>query len=90
MVEQLCESAVAVGKEVIEAAKNEPAWRDVAKQMVHAWNEGMETLRSQKAAAHFRGLDSAITEAGFSGPKAAESSRVQIGRSELLAPRKRK
>ncbi|EUB73628.1 HipA domain protein [Pseudomonas sp. GM41(2012)] len=90
MVEQLCESAVTVGKEVIEAAKNEPAWRDVAKHMVHAWNEGMETLRSQKAAPHFRGLDTAISEAGFSGPRTAESSRVQIGRSELLAPRKHK
>jgi serine/threonine-protein kinase HipA len=90
MVEQLCESAIAVGKEVIEAAKNEPAWRDVAKPMVHAWNQGMETLRSPRAAPHFRGLDTAITEAGFSGPRAAESSRVQIGRSELLAPRKHK
>lgn len=89
MVEQLCESAVAVGREVIEAAKNEPAWRDVAKDMVHAWNEGMETLRSARAAPQFRGLDSAIAEAGFSGPRAPESSRELIGRSELLAPRKR-
>jgi serine/threonine-protein kinase HipA len=65
MVEQLCESAVSVGKEVIEAAKNEPAWRDVAKQMVHAWNQGMETLRSAKAAPHLRGLDTAIADAGY-------------------------
>jgi len=35
---RLCESAVEVGKEVIEASKNEPRWRPVAKQMVHAWN----------------------------------------------------
>lgn len=76
-------------REVIEAAKNEPAWRDVAKHMVHAWNEGMETLRSPRAAPHFRGLDTAITEAGFSGLRAPERNREQIGRSELLAPRKR-
>jgi serine/threonine-protein kinase HipA len=88
MVEQLCESAVEVGSEVIEAAKNEPAWRDVAKHMVHAWNEGMATLRSPKAAAHFRGLDTAIEEAGFSGPRKAERSREVIGRSELLAKRR--
>ncbi|WP_164704275.1 HipA domain-containing protein, partial [Pseudomonas viridiflava] len=68
MVEQLCESAIAVGKEVIEASKNEPAWRNVAKHMVHAWNEGMETLRSPKAAPHFRGLDTLVEEAGLSGP----------------------
>lgn len=85
MVEQLCESAVAVGKEVIEAAKHEPVWREVAKQMVHAWNQGMETLRSPKAAPHFRGLDSAIAEAGFSAPHQPERRRERIGRSELLA-----
>ncbi|WP_427116788.1 type II toxin-antitoxin system HipA family toxin [Pseudomonas shirazensis] len=85
MVEQLCESAVEVGREVIEASKNEPAWRDVAKAMVHAWNEGMETLRSAKAAPHLRGLNAAIEEAGFSGPRKPESSREVVGRSELLA-----
>ena len=59
MVEQLCESAIAVGKEVIEAAKNDLAWRDVAKHMVHAWNDGMESLRSSRSAPHLRGLDTA-------------------------------
>jgi serine/threonine-protein kinase HipA len=49
MVEQLCESAVEVGNEVIEASRNESAWRDVAKHMVHAWNDGMETLRSSES-----------------------------------------
>ncbi|GGK02678.1 type II toxin-antitoxin system HipA family toxin [Pseudomonas matsuisoli] len=87
MVEQLCESAVVVGKEVIESSKNEPAWRNVAKHMVHAWNDGMETLRSPKAAPQWRGLDSAIAEAGFSGPRKPERSRQAIGRSELLGKR---
>ncbi|MDH1263159.1 type II toxin-antitoxin system HipA family toxin [Pseudomonas sp. GD03944] len=87
MVTQLCESAVEVGSEIIEASKNEPAWRDVAKHMVHAWNQGMETLRSPKAAPHFLGLDSAIEQAGFSGPRKPERSREVIGRSELLAKR---
>ena len=84
MVEQLCESAVEVGQEVIEAAKNEPAWRDVATHMVHAWNAGMETLRSAKTAPHFRGLQAAITEAGLPEPQQPERSREAIGRSELL------
>lgn len=88
MVEQLCESAVAVGQEVIEAAKNEPAWRDVAKHMVHAWNLGMETLRSPKASPQFRGLDAAIERAGFSGPRKPEKSRETIGRSALLGRKK--
>lgn len=88
MVDQLCQSAVEVGKEVIEAAKNEPAWRDVAKHMVHAWNEGMETLRSAKAAPQFRGLDTAIADAGFSGPRKPERTNAVIGRSELLAKKR--
>lgn len=90
MIERLCESAVAVGQEVIEAAKNEPRWRDVAKQMVHAWNEGMASLRSPKSAVQFRALDAAITAAGFSDPQPPESTRTKIGQSELLAPRRGK
>jgi len=85
MVERLCESAVEVGREVIEAARNEPRWHTVAKHMVHAWNEGMMTLRSSKNEVAFRGLDEAIAHAGFSEPEKPESSREVIGRSELLA-----
>lgn len=90
MVEQLCESAVAVGRDVIEAGRNESAWRDVAKQMVHAWNEGMGSVRSPKQAARFMSLSPAIDAAGFSAPQAAESPRTVIGRSELLAPPRRR
>lgn len=68
MVEQICESAVEVGQEVIEAARNESRWRPVAKQMVHAWNEGMASLRDPKKSLAVRGLDDAITAAGFSAP----------------------
>lgn len=90
MVERLCESAVTVGAEVIEAARNEPRWRTVAKQMVHAWNDGMAALRDPKQAVAVRGLDDAIAAAGFSDPERAEPTRVTIGRSELLAPPRRK
>lgn len=90
MVERLCESAVEVGHEVIEAAKNEPRWHIVAKQMVHAWNEGMASLRSSKRSVAFRGLDEAIAQAGFSEAEKPESSREVIGRSELLGQRGKK
>ena len=90
MVERLCESAVEVGHEVIEAAKNEPQWRNIAKQMVHAWNEGTNTLRSSKRDAGYRGLDAAIKAAGFSDPEPPESSRTSVGRSELLASRRKR
>jgi serine/threonine-protein kinase HipA len=90
MVERLCESAVEVGQEVIEAARNEPRWHTVAKHMVHAWNDGMASLRNPKSALAFRGLDEAIAQAGFSDPEKAETGGEVIGRSELLSrPRKR-
>jgi len=84
MVERLCESAIAVGQEVIAAAKNEPHWHTVAKQMIHAWNEGMATLHSPKSLHAFRGLDEAIAQSGFSEQEQPESTRTVIGRSELL------
>lgn len=90
MVERLCESAVEVGKEVIEAARNEPQWHTVGKHMVHAWNEGMASLTAAKGIVARQGLGTAIADAGFSAPDRPESSGVTIGRSELLGqPRKK-
>lgn len=90
MVERLCESAVETGREVIEAARNEPRWHTVAKQMLHAWNDGMASLRSPKNLVAFRGLDEAIVQAGFSEPEKLESVREVIGRSELLGRKRKK
>jgi len=90
MVERLCESAVAVSHEIVEAANNETQWHGIAKQMLHAWNEGMASIRSSKQAAQFKSLSVVIEAAGFSEPEPPESSRIVVGRSELLAkPRKR-
>jgi len=86
MMEQLCESAVEVGREVIEAAKNEPRWRNVAKGMVYAWNEGMASVRSARREKHLKGLTTHIEAAGFSDPPRPERPRT-TGHSELLARR---
>lgn len=90
MVERLCESAVEVGAEVIEAARNEPRWRAVAKHMVHAWDDGITLLRDPKKTVVATGLGDAIVAAGFSDPEPPEPATTTIGRSELLAPRGRK
>lgn len=89
MVERLCESAVETGKEVIAAANGNPAWRTIAKQMLHAWNDGMASLRSPRAEKNLKHLTSHIEAAGFSDPKPPEPARV-IGRSEGLAPRSKR
>lgn len=90
MVERLCQSAVEVGQEVIEAAQNESRWRQTAKQMVHAWNKGITSLRDPNKSITVRGLDAAITAASFSVPEPPKSDHATIGRSELLATQPRK
>ncbi|WP_020423664.1 type II toxin-antitoxin system HipA family toxin [Cupriavidus sp. WS] len=87
MVEALCDSAVAVGHELIEASRNEPRWRGVAKQMLHAWNDGMESLRSTRRNAGLRQLTPAIEAAGFSDPAPPEKTATVIGRSSLMGGR---
>ena len=65
MVEALCDAAVDTGKEVITRARERPEWHAVAKSMVHAWNDGMESLRTVKPDASLRELTSSIDEARF-------------------------
>lgn len=90
MVERVCESAVKVGREMIAAAKKEPRWREIAKQMVYAWDDGMASLRSVRGDSKHRGLRADIDAAGFSDPQPPARAK-SIGRSELLAkPKKRK
>lgn len=51
MAERVSESAVEVGREIIEAAKNDARWRGISKQMLHVWNDGMTSLRHVKGKA---------------------------------------
>ena len=86
MVEALCEAALETGKEVIAAAKERPEWHDVAKNMVHAWNDGMEAVRSPKPNVALRGLTDVIEAARFSKPDKAPPDE-KYGRSPLLPKR---
>jgi serine/threonine-protein kinase HipA len=81
MLEQLCESAVETGREMIEAAKDEPRWRDITKQMLHAWNEGMASVRSVRKNDKLKGLTPHIVAAGFSDATPPKRPEV-IGRSQ--------
>jgi serine/threonine-protein kinase HipA len=87
MVDTLCDSAVDTGKDVVEAAKNDTRWHWIAKQMLHAWNEGMASLRSPKPQVALRALTPVIEAAGFSDADKADNGREVIGRSELLGGR---
>lgn len=86
MVEQLCESAVAVGRELIELARNEPAWHGIVKNMLQAWNQGMSSLRDPRGPRHFMGLTADIERAGFSSADKPEKP-ARLDESPLLAKR---
>jgi serine/threonine-protein kinase HipA len=88
MVERICDSAVEVGREVIAAAKNEPRWREVGTAMVHAWNQGMATVRSVKHKPSLMGLTRDIETAQLGAP-ARPAPPKRIGHSQLLARRSR-
>jgi HipA N-terminal domain len=45
--------------------RDEPQWRGVAIQMLHAWNEGMESLRTPKKSSQFTSLKPVIEAASF-------------------------
>jgi serine/threonine-protein kinase HipA len=87
MSERVCESAVEVGREIIQAAKNDARWRGIAKQMVHVWDDGMTSLRYVKGQPSRVTLTEDIDAAGFSDPLPPESPPV-TGHSELLARRR--
>jgi serine/threonine-protein kinase HipA len=65
MVEQLCDSAVTVGREMIQVSKNETRWREITAQMLHTWNDGMASLRSVRSEPRFKGhRNSKVTQLG--------------------------
>jgi serine/threonine-protein kinase HipA len=84
MAERVCESGVEVGREIIQAARNDARWLGMAKQMLHVWNEGMSSLRYAKGDPRRASLTEDINAAGFSKPLPPESAPA-IGHSELLA-----
>jgi serine/threonine-protein kinase HipA len=72
---------------MIEVSKNEMRWRDITAQMLHAWNDGMASLRSARSKPRFKGLSADIEAAGLPEPQ-RPPRRESIGRSPLL-PRAR-
>ncbi|HUD33098.1 MAG TPA: type II toxin-antitoxin system HipA family toxin [Variovorax sp.] len=86
-VEGICEAIVRVTPQVVEAIALHPAFRETGQRMLHAWNEGMNSLRLQRTWS-LPSLTSAIDEAGFAKVRrAAPVPREKIGRSPLLGRR---
>ncbi|MFG6429831.1 type II toxin-antitoxin system HipA family toxin [Roseateles sp. LYH14W] len=86
-VERICEAIVQVTPQVVAAAQRYPAFRETGKRMLQAWNDGMNSLRLQKAWS-LPTLDVSMAGAGFSAAKPGKPAKAEkIGRSPLLGRR---
>lgn len=86
-VERICEAIVQVTPQLVEAAGRFPGFHETGKRMLHAWNDGMNSLRLQKTWS-LPSLDAAIAQARFSDvTPAIPAQREKIGRSPLLGAR---
>ncbi len=86
-VERICEAIVQVTPQVVRATAQYPAFYETGKRMLHAWNDGMNSLRLQKTWS-LPCLDAPIAAAKFSDPEPAKAIKAtKIGRSPLLGQR---
>jgi serine/threonine-protein kinase HipA len=86
-VERICDAMVAVTPRVIAATEHYPEFHETGKRMLHAWNDGMNSLRLQRTWS-LPSLDDTIVQARFSDLKPYEPThREKIGRSPLLGRR---
>ena len=84
MLEELCDSAVEVGRELAKLAGSEQRWRGIIKNMLYAWDRGIQDVKNPNSTVS---LAPVIQEAGFSDyDKAAPAPRT--GESPLLAKRR--
>ena len=82
-VQRICEAMVEVSTDVVRATRTYPHFAQVGPRMLHAWNEGMNSLRLQKIWS-LPTLDKCITSAGFDAVAQPRSpKKTRIGRSPL-------
>jgi serine/threonine-protein kinase HipA len=86
-VERICEAVVSVTPELINSAKTHSGFHETGKRMLHAWNDGLNSLRLQRTWS-LPSLNDAIAQARFSDVLPMQPApREKLGRSPLLAPR---
>lgn len=86
-VERICQAMVEVSAEVVKACRTYESFAQIGPRMLHAWNDGMNSLRLQKVWS-LPSLEPQIEAAGFADVAQAKAPAPErIGRSPLLAPR---
>ena len=68
MLEELCDSAVEVARELAKLATTETRWHSIIKNMLHAWDRGMQDVRNPNSTVSLAPVIKAavIKAAGFS------------------------
>ncbi|TWO70024.1 type II toxin-antitoxin system HipA family toxin [Caenimonas sedimenti] len=86
-IEKISDAVVTIAPRVVQAARDYPAFGAIGPRMLHAWNEGLNSLRLQKTWS-LPTLSDKIEEAGWADidpPKPPKPKK--IGRSPLLGER---
>ncbi|HEY0342587.1 MAG TPA: HipA domain-containing protein, partial [Steroidobacteraceae bacterium] len=84
MLEELCDSTVEIARELAKLARMERRWHNIIKNMLYAWDRGMQDVRNPNSTAS---LAPVIKAAGFSDyDKPAPAPRT--GESPLPAKRR--
>lgn len=72
---------------MLAATEKHPAFLETGNRMLHAWNDGMNSLRLQKTWSP-PSQDKAIAAARFSNPQPIKAAKAEkVGRSPLLGKR---
>lgn len=86
-VGRICEAIVQVTPQVVAATEQHPGFYETGKRMLHAWNDGMNSLRLQKTWS-LPSLDGQIESAKFSDLEPVKATKTEkLGRSPLLGQR---
>lgn len=84
MLEELCDSAVEVARELAKLASTETRWHSIIKNMLFAWDRGMQDVRNPNSTVS---LAPVIKEAGLSDYD-MPAPAPRTGESPLLAKRR--
>jgi serine/threonine-protein kinase HipA len=84
MLEELCGSAVEVGRELTKLATSEKRWQGIVKNMLHAWDRGIQDMRHSSSTVSLAPVIKAERFSDYDRPAPAP----RTGESPLLAKRR--
>lgn len=84
MIEELCDSAVEVGRDLAKLATREKRWQGIIKNMLYAWDRGIQGVRNPSSTVSLAPVIKAARFSDYDKPEPAP----RTGESPLLAKRR--